>query len=363
MMNITHGATLELIKYGLRKSDACQLPNNVGWQDVFTFSMLQGVAAIVLDGVDRCFANGQDISIDFQTKMKWIGAVNHIEQIYNQHKKVIRSLTQFYRQHGVSMMLMKGVGLSLDYPEPNHRPCGDIDIYLFGDLEKGDKLISEQYGIEIDYDHYKHTVFEFEGAKIENHYDFANHHKHRSSKKLDMLLKRCVEGENRCKNVELGDTDVYLPPAEFNAIFLIRHMASHFASEEVSLRQLLDWGFFVEKHYNEVDWNWHWKICQEQNMHQFLLAVNNICVQHLGFENSKFKTGGDTYLTEKVLAAFLNANALPNYTHGVFSYPIQRLKMWWENRWKHRLVYPESLATTFFHQIFAHLMKPSTLKG
>lgn len=61
------------------------------------------------------------------------------------------------------MMVLKGYGLSKNYPVPNHRPCGDMDIYLFGDQEKADKLIAEELGIKIDNSHHHHTVFQFQG--------------------------------------------------------------------------------------------------------------------------------------------------------------------------------------------------------
>lgn len=36
------------------------------------------------------------------------------------------------------MMVLKGYGLSLNYLKPSHRPCGDIDIWLFGKQKEAD---------------------------------------------------------------------------------------------------------------------------------------------------------------------------------------------------------------------------------
>lgn len=356
MMDVKSSVTLDLLKYGLGKSEECHLPEKVDWHEVLDFSIQQGVTAIILDGVDKCFSNGIELNIGFQAKMEWIGTVSQMEQQYTHHKNVIKELASVYLQQDIRMMLMKGVGLSFDYPIPNHRPCGDIDIYLFGDLEKGDKLIREKYNIDIDHDQHKHTIFAFNGVTIENHYDFANYHKHRSSKKLDEWLKK--ETNNSVKT-----DNVWLPSANFNAIFLVRHAASHFAAEEITLRHLLDWAFFVEKHYDEVDWEWQWKVCQEQNMHKFLLAINDICVKILGFDNSKYKTGGETALTEMVLNEIMNPTYIENTPKGMMVNIMKRGQLWWRNRWKHKIVYPESLFSTFFQQVYAHLMKPATLKG
>ena len=231
----TYNCLFELLRFGLRKSDKCQIPEGVNWSEVYNLALLQGVEGIALDGIDRCFNQGRDIDIDLETKLEWIGDVQQMESVYNHHKNIVVKLARFYQKHGIKMMLMKGIGLSFDYPVPNHRPCGDIDIYLYGDLEKGDKLFHEKFGITIDKDQHKHTIFEIDGVTVENHYDFANYHKHRSSKKLDEWLKEDANANlNLNANLELGE-NVYLPSASFNAIFLIRHAASHFAAEEISV--------------------------------------------------------------------------------------------------------------------------------
>lgn len=356
----THECLFELLRYGLGKSNECKIPEGVNWSEVYNLALIQGVEGIVLDGIDRCYNQNKDLNIDFQTKLEWIGDVQQMASVYNHHKSTVAKLAKFYQKHGIKMMLMKGIGLSFDYPIPNHRPCGDIDIYLYGNLEKGDNLIHERFGIEINNDEHKHTVFKIEGVTVENHYDFANYHKHRSSKKLDEWLKvNCHTDSTEITGI--GE-NVYLPSASFNAIFLVRHAASHFAAERITLRHLLDWAFFVENHHDEVDWEWQWKVCKEQNMHRFLLAINDICVQYLGFDASLYRTG-DTALTKRVLNEILQPEFQEENPKKMLPYIISRGRRWWANRWKHKIVYPDGMMVTFLSQVSAHLMKPATMRG
>ncbi len=350
----------ELLRYGLRKSDNCTISESTDWVNTYLLSFQQGVGAFLLDGIERCYSKGRDLDINIETKLEWIGDVQQMESVFDHHKSVVVKLARFYQKYGIKMMLMKGIGLSYDYPMPEHRPCGDIDIYLYGNLEKGDNLINEKYGINIDYDHHKHTIFEIDGVTVENHYDFANYHKHRSSKKLDEWLKVNCHTES-IEITEIGE-NVFLPSASFNAIFLVRHAASHFAAEQITLRHLLDWAFFVEKHYDEVDWDWQWKVCEEQNMHRFMMAINDICVQYLGFNRSLFRTGGDAALTERVLNEILQPEFQEENPEGMLPYIMSRGRRWWANRWKHKIVYPEGMVATFFSQVGAHLMKPATMR-
>lgn len=69
-------------------------------------------------------------------KTQWLGSSLTIERIYEQHKHVMSELAAFYRAHGIKMFVAKGYGLSLNYPVPNHRPLGDIDIWLFGEQKR-----------------------------------------------------------------------------------------------------------------------------------------------------------------------------------------------------------------------------------
>lgn len=345
----------ELLRYSIWNSDECRFDETVDMKAVLRIAQFQGVEAILFDGIERFYNQGIELNVDVETKLEWISDIQQTEAVYEHHKNVITQLAKFYQQHGIKMMLMKGIGLGYDYPVPKHRPCGDIDIYLYGDLEKGDNLIQEQLGLEIDKSQHKHTIFHLEEVTVENHYDFANYHKHKSSKKIDDWLKKEVENSIKI------DNNIWLPSPNFNAVFLLRHSASHFAAEQITLRHLLDWAFFVENHYDEVDWEWHWNVCKEQNMHRFLLAINNICVQYLGFDASLFRTGGDVELTKRVLQEILQPEFQEDNPKHMLPYIMSRGRRWWANRWKHNIVYPEGMVTTFFSQVSAHLKKPATL--
>lgn len=153
-------------------------------------------------------------------------------------------------------MVIKGYGLSLNYPKPSHRPCGDIDIWQFGQWREADNALNFELGLKIDGSHHHHTVFDWMGFSVENHYDFVNVYSHKSSRELEKIFKEL--GLDDSHSVEVCGEKVYLPSPNLHALFLIRHMVSHFAAAEISLRLVLDWAFFVEKHTKELDGNGFW---------------------------------------------------------------------------------------------------------
>ncbi len=119
---------------------------------------------------------------------------------------------------------------------------------------------------------------------VENHYDFVNVHVHRSSRELEGIFKSLVFRVESLESVDSGEFKVNFPPANLHALFLVRHMVSHFSGASMSLRQVLDWGFFVRAHHEEVDWKWLVGVLEKYHMKEFFDCVNAICVEDLGFD-------------------------------------------------------------------------------
>lgn len=350
---------IELIKFGLGRSIVCSLTKEKDWPKVFETSLQHGIAAIAFDGISRCYKEKVDLSLDVNTKLEWISYLQQQEQAYHQQERLIEELADFYCQHGIRMMVLKGYGLSLNYPIPSHRPCTDLDIFLFGEQERGDQLLTDELGVKVDNSHHHHSVFIFKGLSVENHYDFLNVYSHLSNKKIEKRLKELAPNA-LCTKMSDG-TEVLLPSPNFNALFLLRHMAAHFVGSAMNFRQVLDWGLFIENHHNEVDWESLIPFVKELNMHVFLGAVNYICFQYLGFEKSFFSFYEDDSYGERVFHDIFNPNNFKPKEKGLVKYIYSRYNKWWGNRWKHRIVYSEGLFVTFIVQVFAHLMKPASL--
>lgn len=353
-MENTLEALGKLIRYGLRLSEKCHVGTNTNWDEIYELALKQGMAAIALDGINRCYDNGIEVDVDFQTKMEWIGQVTQMEQQYKLHEKHLQELAVFYQKHGVKMMVLKGYGLSKNYPIPIHRPCGDMDIYLFGEQERADQLIHKELGIEVDGSHHHHTVFQFQGETIENHYDFLNVHVRSSNKRIEAKLKKL------CHTDITENTDnICYPSVEFNAIYLLRHCAAHFASTEMTLRQVLDWGLFMEKHHKEISWDEYLPYIKQEKMFRFYNLLGLFCMKHLGFDASIFHG----LYADNLFERFSNEIMEPEFKdkeNGNLLWSLWvKPRRWWHNRWKNRLCYPESAWEEFTYGLWAKVLKPS----
>lgn len=376
-MNTPTEVLFKLLRIALGNESDYSLPNFVDWREVIEMSYRQCVAAIAVDGLLKLYDEVPDIDLELDNpefediKYEWLGFCVTTEQKYISHLDAITKLASFYKQHGIPMMLLKGYGLSLNYPVPIHRPVGDIDVYLWGIWNIADEKVKEKLGIYVDNSHHHHSEFWFEGYLVEDHYDFVNVNSHFSNKKIESLFKQMADDKNKAVKHKLDGNIIYLPPTDFNVLFIIRHCACHFASEEMTLRQLLDWSLFVDKHHQEVDWCMFWNEAEKMGMTKFVLCIDDIAVKQLGFDGAIFHTPHkfekfpvrEHDLVNRVFCDILHPEYDEKSENGTANYVWSRLKRWWHNRWKHKIVYSDSLISTFFVQIISHLMKPATIKG
>ena len=329
-----------------------KLLTQANWKEVMSFCLSQGVVGLcyeALEKLEEACRPPRDLL------MECFGQVNIHENLYQLHKATLGHLAQFYQKEGIWMLLLKGYGLSLCWPKPEHRPVGDIDCYNFGLQEVADKRIREEYGIEIDDSHHKHTVFLFEGTMVENHYSFLNIYGHRSTAEIERILEE--EVKRGCK-VDDELQNVYYPSVRFNSLYLLRHSAEHFASVEINLRQVLDWGFFVRA--SEVDWGW--LLCQldKVGMKRYLAVLNAICVRYLGFDASLFPT---LDIDERIVERSINDILSPEFQKEKHKNTLAeigyRFRRWNANRWKHDMVYRENAWQSLCKQVWSHVLKPS----
>lgn len=359
-----HESFLQIVRLGIGTSKDAKIPNSIDWSQLKALADEQGLTAIVLDGIDKVQEfNGSRVqeSLPVAMKLEWIGEVlQNYEQRYKAYERAIGNLAGFYNQHGYKMMVLKGYACSLDWPKPEHRPCGDIDIWQFGQWKNADAMLSEENSITIDNGHHHHTVFEWNGFSVENHYDFLNVHHHKSNVEMEAILKEL--GKDDSLFVVLNGEKVYLPSANLHALFLLRHTMSNFAAAGCNLRQILDWGFFAQSHTNEIDWNWLEEKLEYFGMKRLYDIFNAICVGDLGFNVKIFpKVQFDPQLKDRVLNDILSPEFSEKEAGGIIYRAVYKYRRWKANAWKHELCFKESMRSAFWSGVKSHLLKPKSI--
>ena len=350
---------LYLLQLGLSgkiKESVIDIKYDIDWYTVYTLALRQGVSAILLDAIGLLPSETRPPK---PVLMQWICQATMMELMYVKHRERIVELADFYKQNGIRMLLLKGYGCSLCYPKPEHRPTGDLDVYLFGKQNEADDLIEKKLGIKIHKEYHKHSTFNYSGVEVENHAKFIDDVSHKSNIRFEQILMSVLDKEE-CLPSPIDN--VLLPSPTFNALFLLRHTGEHFASNEITLRHVLDVGTFFQQYHSQIDWALVFKVYKEERMLRFFNAIATICVEYLGIDAACFASDDkryayqkDTALADRILSdIFEKKDVLPMSTAGIdtigkkLKYAIDKSCRWWHNRWKYQLVYNENLVESFW---------------
>lgn len=318
----------------------------VDWNAVSRLAGAQGVHAVAWDGLAALLDRGviaPEYAPDRGLKLQWACNVEAVERLYDRQQRVLARLAAVLERHDIRLTPLKGYGLSRLYPRPNHRPCGDIDIWLWGSHKRADELFASEFGVEVESDKAHHSTFAVDGIAVENHSEFLNVDTPPSNLLVEILLRGLIISQP-CEKVAAGDAVVYLPPPNFNAMYLLRHAAVHFIVAQTGIRHLVDWALFVGKYHDDIDWMLLHRLAREHNMDRFMAFMNNFAVMHLGFDAAPFPipVDYDYSLDRRILGEILHPACPlrpdPKLWPCKVAYRVWR---WIRNAWKYRITIKE----------------------
>lgn len=348
-MNKQYYVLISLVAYGLNLTDKFDFTNDIKWTDVFTLSKKHGVLGLAFDGFERLIKEntGCNNLIPKEYKLHLGGYVLNFEKLYERQKNVLYKLAHFYSKHNIKTLVLKGYGMSLYYPIPSHRPCGDIDIYLYGDIDKSDGIL-ERAGVKIYRDNFHHSTFKIDGIMIENHRSLFDVEIHKSNLRFEKIFQELLQQSQ--DYIEIGGQTLFRPCATLNAIHLIRHTGGDFVFGKIMLRQIVDIGVFFSSR-PKIDWQYVLYVLKNEGMMPFYNAIATICVEY-------FNISPDCFVgyTSNVGIANKVLNEIFSETHIIVenppsikepkafvSYCYNKSILLLRNKWKYKIVYKESM--------------------
>ena len=251
------------------------------WLQCYRLAVRQGVASLAWEAIERM---PQDCCPPLDVKLSWAMFEEQQQEKYRTHCRVADELTRLYAQHGIAVVVLKGIGLSRLYPTPAHREGGDIDIYTYSadksrmTDEEANSLANElieREGVEVDHSYGKvHSSFFYRGVRFENHSRFLNIDTFTQLTKIDEWLKK----ELQPQRVKLPDGagEINVPSYAFDKVFVSLHAAKHYGTG-LSLRHLCDWTVLTRQQgydYPEEPDNRYY--------HRATLALSQLCNRYLG---------------------------------------------------------------------------------
>lgn len=357
---------LQLVRLGIGLPTRVTLEPNTDWLSIGIIAEKHGLLAILIDAISLLKEKNKHEKQDWllpdqEILLQWIGQVmQEYEYNYESYIRTLAEMADFYNSRGYKTMVLKGYACGLNWPRPEHRPYGDIDIWQFGKYKDADALVAQEKRIKVDKSHHHHTVFCWNDYTVENHYDFINIYHHKTNAALEKEFKKL--GQDDYNTVEVYGKKLYLPSPNLHALFLLKHCLAHFASSNINLRQVLDWAFFVKANTTKIDWSWFSEMLERYHMRDFCNILNAICVEDLGFDYAIFKeVRYIPSIKDKVLADILNPKYEMAEPESFFPRVAYKIKRWRGNAWKLNLCYGESQWEALLSGIWNHLLKPSSI--
>lgn len=298
------------------------------WEAIRELSVKQGVCGIISDGFEYFpFRPPKPVL------MKWLGRTVSIELLYDHHYQVASKLTSLWRREGIDTMIFKGLALSRYYPDPRHREFGDFDCYQFGKIEDGN-LVAAKAGAKVNFGWYKHSKISYNGLTVENHKFFTNVRQGGKERKIERYLKNLV-GDGSALN-RMANSDILLPPPEFEGLYLVYHSFRHFLFEGITLRHFCDWSCWVKANRDKVDWKQLYEKCCEFDLGRFMEVLDDVRVRYLGGRSVSCPQPALS-LTEKVLEYTLSTDTgIYAKSYGVWKERIKVIHSIVSNSWKYR---------------------------
>lgn len=302
------------------------------WAQLYNLSKRQGVVAIIFDRLKEI---PKEIAPPKDIIMKWFSHALSIEKQMRAKEATAIEFAEKFAQKDIHIAVLKGVAYASYFPNPYHRESGDLDCYMMGQKELGDKYITE-IGGKMEEAGYKHSHLFYKGLTIENHRYITSF----DNTKLGIKTERLLQDLIASNLSPISNTKLLNPCADFNAMFLIKHAQRHFIKEGICIRHLLDWAFFLKAEATNVNWQRVIPMMEECRVLNFAMAMTSICIDKLGITISVNELQGPCGISKSVLADILGEQ--PNIFKENIIQKIGRILRRFYRMWKFRQLADES---------------------
>lgn len=358
MKNSTEKVLFRLLRIAIGSEEAAPLSaeETVSWQELYALARKQGVLALAFDGLMKLFEQDGEFAKSFPQplKLQWINAVFSIERRYDHSLEVCAELAERWSDEGIETLCLKGLAFSAYYPQPNHRECGDFDCYLFDDYAKGN-AIARDLGAKVDESMYKHSEMLYRKVMVENHRFIVAVRGGKKVKQLQQLLDDIARNEVR---ESLFGTKILSPSPMFNALFLNYHALTHFLSEGIRLRHIVDWALFLRAEQEHLDWNRFYALCEEYGMRAFVDCMTAMAVEVCGVELIEGVVATSPY-AERVLDSVLHEDtAVFSQNVGAWRKRMLLVRNLLASRWKYEAFADRGILLQFITLVWGYLTHP-----
>ena len=278
----------ELLRSALWSRPAVVDADFKDWAEVFADAKAQSVLALAAHAALNNPQVREMLPSEMAQKLKAFVMAN--VATHNMLNRTLARVVNIMDEAGMDYVLLKGQGLASNYPVPELRACGDIDLYVGSEnyLKACDLLGAvatwRQDGRPVN--NVKHYDIMIGKATVEIHrFSDVN-----ASAHYDRIYQKYSdEGLSRNLRVQqIAGMSVNTPADDFNAFYIFNHIWHHFMTSGIGLRQFCDWMLFLHNHKEEIDLERLEKLLMDMDMMKPWQSFGCVLVEVLGMPEDEF---------------------------------------------------------------------------
>lgn len=223
---------------------------DINYSVIMRMAEEQSVVGLITAGLEQV----KDVKIPQEWTLQFIGSTLQIEQRNKAMNEFVAKLIDLLRKNDVYTLLVKGQGIAQCYEKPLWRASGDVDLLLSdNNYEKAkDILIPLASDVEKEFQLLKHIGMTLSGFVVELHGTLRIRLTRRIDREIDKVQNECFYG-GEVRSWQNGNTQVFLPGANQDVIFVFTHILQHLFIEGIGLRQICDWCRLLWTYRNDID--------------------------------------------------------------------------------------------------------------
>ena len=223
---------------------------SINFSEILQLAIEQSVVGLVAAGLEHV----TDVAVAQVDVLMFIGQTLQIEQRNRSMNTFVAELIERLRESGIYSILVKGQGIAQCYERPLWRSSGDVDLLISeSNYQKAKSLLTSlAASVEKEYVFLKHLGMHISGWEVELH----GSQRPRLTKRIDRAVdevQRDVFYGGKVRFWINGQTQVFLPGADEDVIFVFTHILHHYYQEGVGLRQICDWCRLLYSYKNSIN--------------------------------------------------------------------------------------------------------------
>lgn len=248
-MDNNTAAFLALLKAGLWEQDVNLLSyEGIDYNKIYKLAEDQTVVGIVTAGLEHV----SDCKVPQEDSFSFIGSTMLIEQRNIAMNNFISKLIGDFQKRGICTLLLKGQGIAQCYERPLWRTPGDIDL-LLSNKDALEYIKSLATKVEDENLYTQHLAMIIDSWVVELHGTLRCNLWKRIDKVLDEVQDD-IFFQGNVRSWMNGNTLVFLPGCDEDAIYVFSHFLEHFFKGGIGLRQICDWCRLLSSNKNDLDW-------------------------------------------------------------------------------------------------------------